>query len=71
MPNTDTPLLLYGSSLMENSDVFRNRVFSIYDVIGIAADQWYIDYSYMEEQLGAGNIRKYARNRKSAGDLLL
>lgn len=51
LPNTDTPLLLCGSSQMENSEVFRNRVFSICDVIGIAADQWYIDYCYMEEQL--------------------
>lgn len=53
LPNTDTPLLICGSSLMENSDVFRNRVFSIYDVIGIAADQWYVDYAYIEEQLDA------------------
>lgn len=52
LPNTDTPLLICGSSLMENSDVFRNRVFSVYDVIGIAADQWYIDFEYIEEQLG-------------------
>jgi hypothetical protein len=52
LPNTDTPLLICGSSRMENSEVFRNRVFSVYDVVGIAADQWYIDYAYMEEQLG-------------------
>lgn len=52
LPNTDTPLLICGSSRMENSEVFKNRVFSVYDVVGIAADRWYIDFSYMEEQLG-------------------
>lgn len=60
LPNTDTPLLICGSSRMEYSEVFKNRVFSIYDVLGIAADQWYIDFEYIEEQLGG---REHATER--------